>query len=347
MQLLVAGKVMGEWDVTGTAQNYSVTLPPYPLVAYRSDYYPFGEYTGSGTNTDVQFTGYENDAETNLNNANARYYSSTMGRFMSPDPYNAGANPINPQSWNMYSYVNNNPLNAIDPSGLDCIYLDDQKTSIEEIKSGDCYSDGDSGYFIDGQIYTIALYPGQAMQVTYCGTMYTETGNDPVLYSCAETEDYSMETINFDCNNAGNSSPCGAPPSGGSGTDGSGGGGSSPPQTPAPPKKTPCTPLANSLQGTPAAGIDTLLDGFNRLSHPLELVELNAIFATTGAVTAAVGAGAVFITCVPEPFEPLTCAAGVMGGVPTAAGGVWLVKQSGMFFKKVTLPALKDFGCHG
>ena len=29
------------------------------------------------------------------------------------------------------------------------------------------------------------------------------------------------------------------------------------------------------------------------------------------------------------------------------AGGVWLVKESGMFFKKVTLPALKDFGCHG
>ncbi|MGH9771272.1 MAG: hypothetical protein ACRD4Q_06200 [Candidatus Acidiferrales bacterium] len=38
---------------------------------------------------------------------------------MSPDPGNAGADPGNPQSWNMYSYVLNNPLGLVDPSGLD------------------------------------------------------------------------------------------------------------------------------------------------------------------------------------------------------------------------------------
>ncbi|MGH9691919.1 MAG: hypothetical protein ACRD4C_12715, partial [Candidatus Acidiferrales bacterium] len=35
---------------------------------------------------------------------------------MSPDPGNAGADPGNPQSWNMYSYVLNNPLGIVDPS---------------------------------------------------------------------------------------------------------------------------------------------------------------------------------------------------------------------------------------
>ena len=41
-----------------------------------------------------------------------------MGRMMSPDPSNIGANPANPQSWNMYSYGLNNPLRLTDPSGL-------------------------------------------------------------------------------------------------------------------------------------------------------------------------------------------------------------------------------------
>lgn len=32
---------------------------------------------------------------------------------------NAGANPFDPQSWNAYSYVMNNPLSNVDPTGLD------------------------------------------------------------------------------------------------------------------------------------------------------------------------------------------------------------------------------------
>lgn len=41
-----------------------------------------------------------------------------MGRMMSPDPGNVGANPANPQTWNMYSYGLNNPLRVTDPTGL-------------------------------------------------------------------------------------------------------------------------------------------------------------------------------------------------------------------------------------
>jgi RHS repeat-associated protein len=46
-----------------------------------------------------------------------RYYASTMGRFLKPD--NIIPNPANPQSWNLYSYVNSNPVNFNDPSGHD------------------------------------------------------------------------------------------------------------------------------------------------------------------------------------------------------------------------------------
>ena len=48
-------------------------------------------------------------------NMNARIYDPTIGRFMSAD--SMVPNPLNGQSFNRFSYLENNPLNAIDPSG--------------------------------------------------------------------------------------------------------------------------------------------------------------------------------------------------------------------------------------
>jgi RHS repeat-associated protein len=45
----------------------------------------------------------------------ARYYSPNLGRFMSVDPI--GGTVGSSQSWNRYSYVNNNPLGLVDPNG--------------------------------------------------------------------------------------------------------------------------------------------------------------------------------------------------------------------------------------
>jgi uncharacterized protein RhaS with RHS repeats len=45
---------------------------------------------------------------------------TTSGRWLSPDPAGlAAADPANPQSWNRYAYVLNNPAAFIDPLGLD------------------------------------------------------------------------------------------------------------------------------------------------------------------------------------------------------------------------------------
>jgi RHS repeat-associated protein len=74
-------------------------------------------------------TGKERDSESGLDNFGARYDSSSMGRFMTPD-WSARPTPVpfadlaNPQSLNLYSYVTNNPLNRTDPLGHDWFYVD-------------------------------------------------------------------------------------------------------------------------------------------------------------------------------------------------------------------------------
>jgi RHS repeat-associated protein len=77
----------------------------------------------AGGNNRYKFTGKERDSESGLDNFGARYDSSTLGRFMSPDPDNDGASEGVPQSWNAYSYALNNPLNVLDPDGRDTVYV--------------------------------------------------------------------------------------------------------------------------------------------------------------------------------------------------------------------------------
>jgi RHS repeat-associated protein len=90
----------------------------------ESDYYPYGgeiAITNGDPNT-YKFTGKERDGESSLDNFGARYYSSASARFVTPDwaakattvPY---ANFGNPQSLNLFSYVQNNPTTTADPDG--------------------------------------------------------------------------------------------------------------------------------------------------------------------------------------------------------------------------------------
>ena len=44
--------------------------------------------------------------------------ASSQGRFTSPDPSNLGIDFSNPQTWNRYAYVGNNPLKYVDQNGL-------------------------------------------------------------------------------------------------------------------------------------------------------------------------------------------------------------------------------------
>jgi RHS repeat-associated protein len=62
------------------------------------------------------FTGHEDDEELGLVNLKGRLYDPHLGRFLSPDPF--VSRPHFSQSWNKYSYVLNNPLAFVDPTGF-------------------------------------------------------------------------------------------------------------------------------------------------------------------------------------------------------------------------------------
>lgn len=79
---------------------------------------PFGEGSSALNSSALHFTGQERDVESGLDYFKARYFGSALGRFMSPDPGNAGAGIGDPQSWNGYAYVSNSPITATDPYGL-------------------------------------------------------------------------------------------------------------------------------------------------------------------------------------------------------------------------------------
>jgi RHS repeat-associated protein len=105
------------------------------VVQRRYDFLPFGEEIPQGINgrsapyetslqlttpdaTDTKFTGKVRDSESNLDFFKARFFSGPQARFSSADPGNAGASGSQPQSWNGYGYVSNNPLAFVDPAGL-------------------------------------------------------------------------------------------------------------------------------------------------------------------------------------------------------------------------------------
>jgi RHS repeat-associated protein len=126
-------------------------------VLSNMDYMPYGQQIAGGSATTDKFTGQEYDSESGLYQFPFRYYESPMGRFMTPDPAGlAAADPSNPQSWNRYAYVLNNPLSNIDPDGLDCVYLNDAGDDVESIdhdsNAGECTGNGNGGYWVPGTV---------------------------------------------------------------------------------------------------------------------------------------------------------------------------------------------------
>jgi len=125
-----AGKLIGTYDLTevhfyiddqvGTRR---VQTDYAGNVEKTCSSLPFGDgETCAATPTENLFTGKERDTESGNDYFGARYYASTMGRFLSPD-WSAKVMPVpyatmgDPQSLNLYAYVRNNPLTGVDADG--------------------------------------------------------------------------------------------------------------------------------------------------------------------------------------------------------------------------------------
>ncbi|NOT49322.1 MAG: hypothetical protein HOP17_16485, partial [Acidobacteria bacterium] len=102
------------------------------FVVSRTDHQAFGGEIGYGTGLRSIEQGYnvdkatrqgygltERDEATGLDHTWFRKNENTAGRWTSADPYNGSMKIGNPQSFNRYSYVGSDPLNHVDPSGLD------------------------------------------------------------------------------------------------------------------------------------------------------------------------------------------------------------------------------------
>jgi RHS repeat-associated protein len=82
-------------------------------------YSPFGETYASSGAIDPSFTGQNQDTTAGLYDFLYREYDPNQSRWTSSDPAGlAAVDPTNPQSWNRYAYVTNNPLMLTDALGL-------------------------------------------------------------------------------------------------------------------------------------------------------------------------------------------------------------------------------------
>jgi RHS repeat-associated protein len=78
-------------------------------------YWPYGATRNGNVGTAYQFTGQRREASAGLDFFQSRWYDGAIGRFLQPDPLIP--KPGDPQSLNRYSYVENRPLNMVDPTG--------------------------------------------------------------------------------------------------------------------------------------------------------------------------------------------------------------------------------------
>ncbi len=105
------GSTLMTTDQTGAVQRQQINGPWGQGWEYYGSWYT------------VRYAGMDFPKLQGNDVASFRDYNPTLGRWLMPDPAGrAAANPANPQSWNMYAYVGDNPTSVTDPSGLSWVW---------------------------------------------------------------------------------------------------------------------------------------------------------------------------------------------------------------------------------
>jgi RHS repeat-associated protein len=152
----------------------SASLPTYPQSSNSNESY-------------FDFATLDHDTESNTDHAQFRQYSPTQGRWLSPDPYDGSYDFTNPQSFNRYAYVYNNPLTFTDPTGLYCaVGIKGCKQGVGGAGDGDLsivdsVNAGSGTYSYDGDTWDATMQDGFGGGVT--------EGDDGSLWSSAGTGD--------------------------------------------------------------------------------------------------------------------------------------------------------------
>jgi RHS repeat-associated protein len=168
------------------------------------------------TSTDLAFTGQKEEGNFYLYNYKARLYDPVIGRFPQPDP--VVQSPYDLQNLNRYSYVRNNPVNMIDPTGntytfgstgtydgMTGWFTDDGHHFIQDIAPGvrNIYDANDRAHRVLGQTSSYiggASAPGTRSRVVaglgitpdpnpHIGATYTADGDPSQVHSFDPQQD--------------------------------------------------------------------------------------------------------------------------------------------------------------
>ncbi len=201
------------WDHLGTPRQ---VMDQTGKVVARDAYLPFGEEVtpatpgrnsdwGSGNDNIAQkFTGKERDVESGLDYSGARYYGSALGRFTSPDEPLIDQHTQDPQSWNLYAYVQNSPLSHVDLTGEDCITTSNQTSSgVEVITELGGSAETCSGTYVGGTVNTNS-YQYNGTNLTYSFANDTSSGVGNIQFGQSGSDDSLPPGVASMLNRAGN-----------------------------------------------------------------------------------------------------------------------------------------------
>jgi RHS repeat-associated protein len=170
-------------------------------IVWQADYMPFGEAVISveSVTNNLRFPGQYYDEETGLHYNYFRYYNPTIGRYMTPDPIGFAG------GINLYAYCLNDPLNWIDPSGLNWLSLDWLRNALKwepEGPLGTIYdTTGYSGWQFPPRLVrphpelaSAGIFiPGTCAELEWVGTVTYRQSGHWVLLGLIETPSYTRE----------------------------------------------------------------------------------------------------------------------------------------------------------
>jgi RHS repeat-associated protein len=132
------------------------------------------------------FTGHEHLDNLRLIHMNGRVYDYKLGRFLSVDPF--VSTPVNSQSINPYSYIGNNPLNGVDPTGYLAANLSPVKSACGSNVGSHCdtiqiggpnASDKPMMVVHNGQVFTFYYVPGTNKALDQALSAATQAATQP------------------------------------------------------------------------------------------------------------------------------------------------------------------------